>query len=109
MKINKIKISEDFSEVPGGRLIKDGKYSGEEFRKNFIIPILDKCIENNEKLIIDFDGGYGYALSFLEESFGGLVRTGYDPKKLLDTLEFISLEEEYIVIRIKDFINNAQN
>ncbi len=33
-----LKISEDYSETPGGRYIKEGKFSGEDFRNTHLIP-----------------------------------------------------------------------
>lgn len=102
-----ISISNDFSQTPGGRYIKEGKYSGEEFRNKILEPKYKECLGKNEKLTINFDGGYGYGNSFLEESFGGLVRMGYDTKKMLENMIFISEEEKDLVQKVTNYIKNA--
>jgi len=101
-----IKISEDFTKTPGARYKTDGDFSGEEFREDFLMPCFLKAIENSENLTIDLDGGYGYATSFLEESFGGLARK-YSPKQVLDILLFKSEDELSLVDEIKRYIKNA--
>lgn len=69
-----ISVAHDFTETPGGRYAQDGKWSGEEFRKRIIEPKLVEIIQSGGKLRISLDGVAGYATSFLEETFGGLVR-----------------------------------
>ena len=77
-----INIATDFSRYPGGRLLTDGLYSGERFRKEYLLPVL----KSGEHAKIKFDGARGYGSSFLEEAFGGLVREeGIEPDKILDT------------------------
>ena len=34
----KINIAEEYSEIPGGRYIKEGNYSGEDFREKILTP-----------------------------------------------------------------------
>ena len=65
-----IRIAVDFSDTPGGRHYSDGPFTGEEFREKCIEPIF-RALKKGEKLLIDFDGAYGYPTSFLEEAFGG--------------------------------------
>ena len=101
-------ISEVFTKTPGARFKDDGDFSGEEFRDNILLPHFQKAVEMNGKLTIDLDGGYGYATSFLEESFGGLARLRkYSPKQVLDTLLFKSEDEPSLVNEIKRYIQNA--
>lgn len=50
--------------------------TGEEFRETLLLPALRECIQNNEELYVVFDGCSGAGVSFLEESFGGLIRAG---------------------------------
>lgn len=66
MKI--LKIAELFNSAPGGGLRKDGPFSGEEFREDYLKPMLDS-LKINESLLIDFDGAFGYSSSFLHEVF----------------------------------------
>ena len=101
----KIKVSEDYTKTPGGRLSSSGKYSAETFRDTILIPRLEEAILKKEKLIIDFDGLYGCGISFLEESFGGLIRKGYKTNDILDNIEFISNEDKTIIPNIIQSIN----
>ena len=55
--------------------------------------------------MVNLDGGYGYATSFLEEAFGGLVRETNDPD--VQNIEIISEEEEGLIGRIKEYISAA--
>lgn len=101
-----INIAKDFSDAPGGRHRVDGPKSGEEFRDEF----LEKHFTNNnsEKIQINFDGGFGYATSFLEEAFGGLARK-FGVKKVLDKLEFISDEEPSLKAEVIQYIKESVN
>ena len=81
-----INIVKEFTDTPGGRYIKQGPYSGEEFRETILKVKYDYCLLNKEKLIINFDGGYGYPISFIDEAFGGMVRDGYSAKKMIKNM-----------------------
>ena len=65
----------DYAPSPGGRYIKDGPLSGEWFRNEFLIPAFREASEKREQLRVVLDGTSGYGSSFLEETFGGLVRS----------------------------------
>lgn len=69
-----VRIASDFSRHPAGRFIADGPYSGEAFRRKFLEPHLKK----SEEIVVELDGARGYGSSFLEEAFGGLIRSGFD-------------------------------
>lgn len=102
-----INIAKEYSSTPGARYITDGSFSGEDFRDNYLEKKYKQCIENNETLTINFDGGYGYGTSFLEESFGGLVRKGYDGKQMLELMVFISDEEPELINKVVKYIKDA--
>lgn len=102
-----IKISRDFSETPGGRTAKEGEFSGEEFRDNYLEPAYERCVSIGERLVIDFDDCYGFGTSFLEEAFGGLVRKRRE-KGILNHLELIANDDEIIIRRITEFIKAAE-
>jgi hypothetical protein len=103
MKQHVINIATEFSRYPGGRSLSDGPHSGERFRKEFLLPVL----QSGEHAIIQFDGARGYGSSFLEEAFGGLVRLeGVEPSKILDTFTLESSDES-IVDEIKEYITDA--
>lgn len=64
-----------FSKLPGGRKKQDGPYNAERFRTDFLVPALSGALAQNSVLSVILDGVLGYSSSFLEEVFGGLVRT----------------------------------
>lgn len=103
----KINISKDFSNTPGGRKIVEGKFSGEEFRDTILSLKYQEAKEKNEMLEIDFDGCFGFATSFLEEAFGGLVReTG--EVGILDRIVIISNDDETLEETVKRYITEAE-
>jgi len=65
-----ITIAKEFSAYPAGRFPTDGKYNGEAFRKNFLVPVL----KAGKSIIIVLDGLESFADSFFDEAFGGLSR-----------------------------------
>lgn len=65
-----IRIADDFSRCGGARFRSLGKFSGEEFRDDHLIPALLKY----KKVTLDFDGSYGYPPSWLSEVFYSLAR-----------------------------------
>lgn len=95
-----LKISEVFSNSPGGRLRKNGPFSGEEFRESILIPELKK-LAPSEKILIDLDGGFGYASSFLDEVFGGVYKQLGE--QILNKLIFKSDEEPSLLIDIHHY------
>lgn len=103
---SRIKIALDFSKTPGPRCRVEGKFSGQEFREEILQKQFLKAFANKEKLIIDLDGTHGYGTSFLEEAFGGLAREN-NMEDVLKTLEFISVEEEYLINDIIEYIKSA--
>ena len=102
-----IKVSRDFSETPGGRYAKEGKYSAEEFRDTILIARYREALRENATLLIDFDGCYGFSRSFLEEAFGGFVRK-YHVRDSLQRIKFVATEDERIPGIVKEFISDAE-
>lgn len=103
------KISEKYTQTPGGRYIKSGPFSGEDFRDNHLIPLIEKCRIIEENLILDLDGGYGCSTGFLEETFGGLVRKNYTEEELLSMISFISNEEPELIDTILTYIKEEND
>ena len=103
-----VSIAKDFSPTPGGRFRKHGPYSGEQFREEILLPALRQALESNGELIVDFDGLAGAPSSFLEEAFGGLVRTygDVDVSKLVLKTSSNGLKP-YVTIAYR-FINEAR-
>ncbi len=69
-----IKIADDFTPAPGGRLTKTGPFSGELFRRDLLVPNLKYAKDHDLKLTVVLDDAVAYPVSFLEEAFGGLIR-----------------------------------
>ena len=57
-------------------------------------------------MLIDLDGTRGYGSSFLEEAFGGLVRSGID-KKLIQSKLIIHAKNSSLRTEILDYIEKA--
>jgi len=102
-----LNVAAEFSQTPGPRFRREGRFSGEEFRETILKTRLDQAMQEGVKLLIELDGGYGYATSFLEEAFGGLART-YDPNLVLSVLSFKSDEEPYLIDDIEGYIRKAR-
>lgn len=66
-----INVAKDFTRFPSGRYKSNGETSGQAFREKF----LEEPISRGEKVVVDLNGTVGYGSSFLEEAFGGLVRS----------------------------------
>ncbi len=102
-----VKISEDFSNTPGARYESEGPNSGEKFRKEILIPRYLESKERKERLEVNLDDCYGFATSFLEESFGGLVRA-LKEKNVLDNIDIISNDDVTIDELIKKYVKEAE-
>jgi len=77
----------DHAPSPGGRFKSDGPFSGEWFREEVLRPALATAIQTGDKLTVELDGNSGYGSSFLEEAFGGLIRTrAFEPEKVRENL-----------------------
>lgn len=98
-----IKVS-DFSRYPGPRYIKLGKYSGEEFRDEKLIPAIKI---HGGKIQVDLDGVAGYGSSFLDEAFAGLIRCGIGKTEVLQIVENLKSEDDpYRIEEIKEYVND---
>ena len=104
----KISIVENFSRTPGPRYISEGDFSGELFRTEILLPKVVEAMTKNEDILVDLDKASGYGTSFLEESFGGLIRIDKIPYEfLVDHLKIKSEEDDIYVDEIWSYINNA--
>jgi hypothetical protein len=104
-----VNIAKDFQPVPGGRFPWEGPNSGEEFREKCLRAKYDAARKLNVPLIVELDGTSGYASSFLEEAFGGLVRKRYaDKADLLKRLRIVSKVQPKWVTRIERYVRTAE-
>lgn len=107
----KINIGKDFSTVPAGRYYADGDHSGQKFREEYLLRAVRECLKTGEKLTIMLDNVDTYGSSFLEESFGGMVREGYvDKDKFIDILDirYEDSDYEFYRDRILEYIREAE-
>lgn len=101
-------ISSEFSDTPGGRYISESTFSGEEFREKILLPKYEEAIKKHEKLLIDFDGCFGFGTSFLEEAFGGMVRE-HSKMGILNHIVIKSTEDETIPDYVNRYIKAAED
>jgi hypothetical protein len=95
-----IDVGADFSRFPAGRTRTDGRFSGEAFREDCLVPALRK---SSADVVIYLDSAVGYGSSFLEEAFGGLVRRGFSDRELLTRIK-IETDDPLRKEMIRDFI-----
>jgi len=101
--MNTINIAQDFYPYPAGRHEEDGPYTGEKFRKAYLVPALQK----NSEVQVVLDGTLGPGSSFLEEAFGGLIREeNFTEDQLNSKLKIISKRASLETL-IHNHIHNA--
>lgn len=98
-----INVGKQFSRFPAGRFRADGPWSGERFRDEVLAPAL----KGGTRIIVELDDTLGYGSSFLEEAFGGLVRTGVISSKELTRRIELSTEDESLRLEILSYIEGA--
>jgi hypothetical protein len=105
MKDVMIDVAKDFSDDPFGRYADDGKFNAGAFRDNILIPELKKAIEDGDtKITIDFSGvPVGLGSSFIEEVFGGLIRSGFNPSQINDIIVY-KFPLPFYMIQAKKFM-----
>ncbi len=105
----KLDVAREFTTAPGARLRSEGEHSAEEFRYRLLAPRLRTVLSEWGTLTVNLDGTAGYAASFLEEAFGGLIREeGFTQTELKLGLKFVSEEDRSILDEIEDAITDAQ-
>lgn len=99
-------FAKEYTDMPGGRYEKTGSHSGEDFRDNILIPMINKCIESEDILNLNLDGTLGYPVSFLDEVFGGIVRSKkFYNNDLKYFINIISTEEPKLALIIENSIS----
>jgi hypothetical protein len=98
-----INVGVDYSRYPVGRYRDDGDTNGERFREDYLRPKLAA----GDHVRIELDDVLGYGSSFLEEVFGGLVRSGYSAKALDEKVTLVS-NDDSLLAEIKSYIQEAE-
>ncbi len=101
--MNTVNVAKEFTRFPSGRLKSLGGTSGEEFREKF----LQKPIANGEEVTVQLDGTIGYSSSFLEEAFGGLVRSlKLSSTEIFTKLRLVSTDDS-LIVEVRGYIEDA--
>lgn len=94
-KTKHYKLASEFSKFPGGRFRVHGPKSGEEFRDDVLLPLLQEF----NHITIDLTGASGFGSSFLDESFGELgKRMGLGTVK--SRISLIANDDPHLIDRI---------
>lgn len=101
-------VATEFSDAPGARDITDGENSGEEFYNSHLRSRFAEALQADRKLLIDFDGTWGYASSFISGAFGRLADE-YGKNATLKLLEFKSEDDPLLPEKIRIEINKSDN
>jgi hypothetical protein len=90
MNVKELRMG-DFSRAPFGRKRSDGKFSGEKYREDVLIPALKEFELVQVLLDEGVVPGYEWGSSFLHEVFGKLVLTNaYTEVQLKEKLEIVT-------------------
>ena len=102
-----LSVARDYARTPGPRYVKQGKYSGEGFRR-----LLAEKLKTFATVQVDLDGTAGYGSSFIDEAFGGLVREsasfGFTKDELLRRVSFKSSEDPSYKVEAEDAMREAE-
>ena len=108
-------VATDFSRTPGVRSLGEGDFSGEVFLGQCLYPCFKEAMQQNQQLTVNLDGTAGYATSFLEASFGGLVRgdeeqgiPGTDLRTVQRYLRLVCTDDPYLIEEIDEYMHDAE-
>lgn len=94
----------EYTDMPIGRNDLDGPKNGADFRDNRLIPaLLEYTVVN-----VDFNGTLGTTPSFLEEVFGGVVRSGFISGDELSKRVNVVYKFESVKNNVKKYIREAE-
>ena len=102
---HKIAIARDFTDAPGARYRADGKKSAEEFLEDMLRPQFNDARAAKGVLLVDLDGTWGYASSFISGAFGALAKE-YGAEEVKRHLCFKSDEDSLLLEKIQEEIEN---
>jgi STAS-like domain of unknown function (DUF4325) len=98
-----VNVAKDFTRFPSGRFRKNGDTSGQAFREIYLEPHL----KVGEKVSVELDGTIGYGSSFLEEAFGGLVRSLRLKPAVLNSNLLIKTEDTALLDEVNGYMEEA--
>jgi hypothetical protein len=104
-----INVAKDFTDAPGCRYPNESDFSGELFRESLLFPKFKEAVLSDKILVVNLDGGFGYACAFLDEAFGGLIRIhNISLKVILANIEIITLEEPGLEEEIMKYLRREE-
>lgn len=98
-------IARQFSRHPGPRYRRQGADSGEALRARLRRLLTDNP---DATLVVDLDGTSGFGSSFLDEAFGGLVRSDGFPKEVASRFKFNSAIDPTYIEEISESFEKAR-
>lgn len=99
-----VSVAREFTVTPGGRYRRISEFSGEEFREKLLEP----AVRSGQLLVVDLDGVVGYGSSFLEEVFGGIVRSmGWRSRADFDQHVRIRTSRDSWRVEVDQYIDDA--
>src|SRR5579872_818246 len=90
----------EYTKKPGGRDTRGGVNSGEQFYNEMLLPEFKLALQNHEKLFVDLDNVEGYSTSFLNGSFGKLIRD-FSRADIDNYLQLKSDNDPYVLKQIQ--------
>lgn len=96
-----INVAEDFSDAPGGLI------DGINFYKKVVQPIYIQTLLKEKKLIIDFDGGFGYLNSFFEGCFT-CFKLDFGSASIQRRCEFKANEDLSLIDTINEILDREE-
>lgn len=99
-----INVAKEFTRFPSGRFKANGDTSGEAFRQRFLEPAL----REGKDITVELDGTIGYGSSFLEEAFGGLVRSLKIEPQTIKLKLHVKSQDLSLIEEIYEYISDAR-
>jgi len=95
-------FAKEFTRYPGGRLRKDGPWSGQQFREDVLL----KLLAEHDVVRVDLSGARGFGSSFLDEAFGEAAKR-LGVKKVKESLELTCDDDPMLLELISQKIEKA--
>lgn len=104
MTTTEIDVARDFSPTPIGRYRRQGRFSGEAFREDLLLPALQRF----EFVAVILDGTSGLSTGFLDEAFAGPIRERlFAPDDFRRRVSFRSERDPTILMLIEKYLDDA--
>ena len=101
-------VAKEFGPFAGPRYKHQGPYSGETLRPK-LLAALDRIRGMPGVVIVDLDGMKGIGSSFLDEAFGGLIRSeGVEKDEINARFDYRSRVDPSYIETIRDSIERAR-